>query len=85
MSQAVPVIGSDTGGIREVVEPDQTGRIVPPGDVAALAEAMVWAAGNRPRLRALGLRGLEAVRGRTHRAMHQDRAAIIREALDRRP
>jgi glycosyltransferase involved in cell wall biosynthesis len=85
LSQAVPVIGSDTGGIREVVEPDETGRLVPPGDVAALAEAMVWASRNRPTLRALGLRGLETVRGRTHRAMHQSRGGIIRQALDGRP
>ncbi|HZW30930.1 MAG TPA: glycosyltransferase family 4 protein [Isosphaeraceae bacterium] len=85
MSQAVPVLGSDTGGIREVVAPEATGRLVPAGDVEALAAAMVWAAHNRPTLRALGLRGLEAVRGRTHRAMHQSRGAIIRQALDGRP
>jgi glycosyltransferase involved in cell wall biosynthesis len=85
LSQAVPVIGSDTGGIREVVEPDETGHLVPPGDVAALAEAMVWASRNRPTLRALGLRGLETVRGHTHRAMHQSRSGIIRQALDGRP
>ncbi|MGC8643822.1 MAG: glycosyltransferase family 4 protein [Isosphaeraceae bacterium] len=82
LSQAVPVIGSDTGGIREVIEPDMTGRLVPPSDVQALAQAMIWAASNRPALRAMGLRGLEVVRGRTHRAMHQYRSGLIRQALD---
>jgi glycosyltransferase involved in cell wall biosynthesis len=81
-SQAVPAVGSDTGGIREVVEPEITGRLVQPGDVQALAEAMVWAAGSRPTLRAMGLKGLDAVRGRTHRAMHAYRSGIIRQALD---
>jgi len=84
LSQAVPVIGSDTGGIREVVKPEETGRLVPPGDVKSLAEAMIWASRNRPTLRTMGLRGLDAVRGRTHRAMHRLRGEIIRQALDER-
>jgi glycosyltransferase involved in cell wall biosynthesis len=40
MAQACPVIGSDQGGIAEAVRPDLTGMLVPPGDVAALADAM---------------------------------------------
>ncbi len=82
LSQAVPVIGSDTGGIREVVEPEKMGRLVPPGDVKSLAEAMIWASRNRTTLRTMGLRGLNAVRDRTHRAMHQRRGEIIRQVLD---
>jgi glycosyltransferase involved in cell wall biosynthesis len=34
-----PVIGSDTGGIREIIAPD-TGALVRPGDAAALARAI---------------------------------------------
>ena len=82
LSQAVPVIGSDTGGVREVIAPEETGRLVPRGDVEGLAEAMFWALRNRPALRAMGLRGLELIRGRTHKAMHRSRGAIIRQALD---
>jgi glycosyltransferase involved in cell wall biosynthesis len=40
MAQACPVIGSDQGGIAEAVRPDLTGMLVPPGDAAALADAM---------------------------------------------
>jgi colanic acid/amylovoran biosynthesis glycosyltransferase len=40
MAQACPVIGSDQGGIAEAVRPDLTGILVPPGDAAALADAM---------------------------------------------
>jgi glycosyltransferase involved in cell wall biosynthesis len=81
-SQGVPAIGSDTGGIREVVERDLTGCLVQPGDVQALGEAMIWASQNREALRSMGLRALDTVRGRTHRAMHEYRSGLIRQALD---
>ena len=83
LSQAVPVIASDTGGISQVIEPDRTARLVVPGDVPSLAEAMVWAGQNRPTLRAMGLRGVAAARGHSHRAMHQTRSAILRQMLEK--
>ena len=54
-SQAVPVIASATGGIREVVESELTGRLVPPDDVTCLAEALIWASRSRPKLCAMGM------------------------------
>ena len=80
-SQAVPVIGSDTGGIREVVEPGVTGRLSPPNDAGALAESILWAARNRAELREMGLHGLASVRNTTHQAMHQNRHKLLHEAL----
>jgi glycosyltransferase involved in cell wall biosynthesis len=41
MAMARPVITSDAPGCRETVEPGRTGLLVPVGDVAALARAMV--------------------------------------------
>jgi len=38
MACAVPVIASAAGGLPEVVEDGKTGFLVPPGDVAAMAE-----------------------------------------------
>jgi glycosyltransferase involved in cell wall biosynthesis len=82
LSQAVPVIGSATGGILEVVEPGVTGRLSPPNDVGALAESIIWASRNRPALREMGLRGPASVRRSTHQAMHRDRHKLLWEALD---
>jgi glycosyltransferase involved in cell wall biosynthesis len=82
LSQAVPVIGSATGGICEVVESGVTGRLSPLGDAAALAESIIWASRNRSELRELGLRGVTRVRQQTHQAMHVNRHKLLRQALD---
>jgi glycosyltransferase involved in cell wall biosynthesis len=81
LSQAVPVIGSATGGIREVVESGVTGRLSPPNDVDALTESIIWAGRDRPALREMGLRGPARVRHSTHRAMHRTRHKLLLEAL----
>jgi glycosyltransferase involved in cell wall biosynthesis len=83
-SQAVPVIGSATGGIREVVESGVNGRLLPPNDVDRLAESFIWAGRNRAELREMGLRGLASVRHSTHKAMHQKRHEILREVVGKR-
>jgi glycosyltransferase involved in cell wall biosynthesis len=82
LAQAIPVVGSATGGIREVVESGVNGRLSPPNDVGALAESLVWASRDRARLRELGLRGPASVRHSTHEAMHRNRHRILRQALD---
>ena len=80
-SQAVPVIGSATGGICEVVESGVSGRLSPPNDVGSLAESIIWAGRNRSELREMGLRGLASVRDATHQAMHRNRHKLLREAI----
>ena len=40
LATKTPVVGSDVGGIPEVIRPGETGRIVPAGDVVALAWAI---------------------------------------------
>jgi glycosyltransferase involved in cell wall biosynthesis len=41
MSYGLPTIGSATGGIPEWLDDGETGLLVPPGDPAALARALV--------------------------------------------
>ncbi len=40
MAASLPVVATDCGGNRELVEPGKTGYVVPPGDVDAIADAM---------------------------------------------
>ena len=80
-AQAVPVIASDTGGLRPYVKPGETGWLVPPGDADALAAAIERANGAPQELRAMGLAALRASRGLTHQAMHRWRSRLIRDYL----
>lgn len=41
MEFGLPVIASDTGGIPDIVRHEETGLLVPPGDAAALARAVI--------------------------------------------
>jgi len=40
MQVGIPVIASDTGGLREIIMKDNNGQLVPPRDVQALTDAM---------------------------------------------
>ena len=52
-----PVVGSDVGGIPEIIRPGQTGRLVPPSDAGALARAMREALGETDATRRMADRG----------------------------
>jgi glycosyltransferase involved in cell wall biosynthesis len=84
-SCARPIVASDMPGCREVVVSGETGLLVPPRDVAALANAIATLAGDatlRARLgaagraHAVGAFGEAAVAGQT--------VALLRSALDER-
>ena len=50
------VVGSDVGGIRELVEDGVTGRLVPAGDVRSLARACISMIQDREEIGAMGVR-----------------------------
>jgi len=64
MSYGVPVIGSDLGGITDIVVDGETGLLVPPQDPAALAAALERLATDRGLARRLGEAGGSHVRRR---------------------
>lgn len=61
MAQGVPAVISDTGGGSFVVEDGVSGRIVPPGDAKALAEAIDLMLSDPKRLREIGQRASERI------------------------
>ena len=64
MAAGVPVIATRVGDIPEVVRPQVTGLLVPPGDAGALADALRWALARPSEMEAMAARGLELVASR---------------------
>jgi len=64
MALGVPVISSDIGGARGIIEDGVTGFIVPPGDPAALAGALRRVLADRDAARAMARRAREEVERR---------------------
>jgi glycosyltransferase involved in cell wall biosynthesis len=58
-----PVVASDGGGTREVVEDGRTGLLFPVGNVEALAAAVAELAGDRERMASMGREGRRRVEG----------------------
>ncbi len=61
MACGTAVVGSNVGGIPEVVNDAQTGLLVPPGDPAILAEALSSLVGDPARATAMGQLGRQRV------------------------
>jgi glycosyltransferase involved in cell wall biosynthesis len=59
MAAGLPVISTSIGGIPEMVIQNETGFLVPPGDIAALAGAIERVANDRSLARKLGQAGYE--------------------------
>ena len=79
MERGRAVIASDVGGLPEIVIDGQTGLLVPPGDAAALARAIVELAGDLDRARRMG----EAGRRRALEVFPQERCVERTEAVYR--
>jgi glycosyltransferase involved in cell wall biosynthesis len=54
MATALPLVGSDVGGIPTLIDADQTGVLVPPGDADALAAALSGLLTDSQRRRRMG-------------------------------
>ena len=80
-SQAVPVLGSDTDGLRECVGDGHCGHLCRANDPEALCDLLDQVALNAGQLETLGLAGLQKARGMTHQEMHRLRWALLQTHL----
>lgn len=82
---ARPIIAADMPGCREIARPGETGLLVPPGQVAALADAVAALAGDRARREAMGRAGRDLVlREFTDAIVARRTLALYRAALEER-
>ena len=59
MSRGRPVVGTNNGGLAEIIENDKTGYLVPPGNPTAIAERLVQVRSNPALLAEMGRRALD--------------------------
>ncbi|MDI3257917.1 MAG: glycosyltransferase, partial [Kyrpidia sp.] len=64
MAAGLPVLATNAGGPTEIVVDGVTGRLLPPGDPRALAEALEWMADHPAERAAMGEAGLRRVQER---------------------
>jgi len=81
-SQAVPIIGSDTAGMRDCVQQNKTGILIKPNDPIALAELIEKSWQNLDELEFMGMASLEVARGMVHRTMHKKRWSLLSKMLN---
>jgi glycosyltransferase involved in cell wall biosynthesis len=80
-SQGIPILGSNTGGIIEIIEDGVDGKLFAARDALSLVETLRWASQNRDTLRLMGMSALRKSRQFTHRLMHVKRSEIISSEL----
>jgi glycosyltransferase involved in cell wall biosynthesis len=85
LASSRPVVCTDVGSIREMVEHESTGLIVPPMDPPALAQALTRLLSEPELSRAMGERGRSGVRERfTTERMVRDREDLFLELVNRK-
>ncbi len=82
-SCARPIVASDMPGCREVVAPGETGLLVPPHDIAALAAAIATLAGNAALRERMGKAGRRrVVAGFAEGGVAQQTVTLLRSMLN---
>ncbi|MFH1457587.1 MAG: glycosyltransferase family 4 protein [Candidatus Omnitrophota bacterium] len=77
MASGLPVIGSDVGGIRSLIQEGENGLLVKPSNVTGLSQACLRILGDPQKSRSLG----EAARAFIHRNFSQDKMVTQTEEV----
>ena len=83
MAAARPVIATDAGAAREIIEDGVQGLLVPPGDAGAMAGAIIYLLTHRDRAAVMGQNGQKRVSERFGMQQYSDGVqGVYRELLD---
>ena len=86
MAQGIPAIVSAAGGLPELVEDGVCGRVVPPGDAGALADALRDLAEHPERRQQMGRKSIEQIQNKFSAArMIEETQALYRRLLAGQP
>lgn len=90
LAAGVPLVAVGAGAVAELVDPSRTGWLYPPGDLAALRDAVGDLAGDAAKRRAMGAAGRRQVEGRTWQVVGEQllghyAAAMVHRRGARRP
>lgn len=80
-SQAIPILASNTAGLRNVVQDNLTGKLIASNDVNALVDLLESSWHNLQQLKVMGMNSLDIARGMTHQKMHDQRWEILDKEL----
>jgi glycosyltransferase involved in cell wall biosynthesis len=80
-SQGVPVLCTNTAGLRDCVFEGRTGRLVEPNNARVLSQALEEEAAAPQGLRSMGQTALGVARTMTHQRMHRDRQRLLFDLL----
>jgi glycosyltransferase involved in cell wall biosynthesis len=83
-SQAVPMLASDTPGLRICIENEKTGLLASRNNPDAFAALLRRAQANISELANMGTAALNVARGQTHRLMHERRWVLLVKLLSSR-
>lgn len=81
-SQAIPVLASDTPGLRECIQNGETGMLVNSNNSIALANLLKWSWQNLNELESMGIKAITVAQNLTHQKMHEKRWKLLLQALD---
>lgn len=81
-SQAVPLLGNNTDGMRDCIQNGKTGMLIEPNNPVALAKLLKWSWQNLDQLETMGMASLKVATGMVHQKMHYKRWSLLLNKLD---